>query len=196
LNIYRLHKYDPKYRDQAGYYTRDEWTCFSDVGRTYSGERFTLEDYVHVEDNYVKAIELIMRDQGSSELKVYADGIVLRKKDFLKSRLLDIELSDAMSFHHGDWISGKRIALFCRLSLRNLCGYALTDERGFLIAFSDEYYVHLGGAPIGDFVIRKIEKLGLFVEFKGKLGDKNLDNERYLKLLPHAPNEAESNGIG
>lgn len=47
---YRISKYNPKYRDEHGIYTRDEWTSISDVGEYFNGYEVTMEEYLDTEN--------------------------------------------------------------------------------------------------------------------------------------------------
>ena len=38
------------FRDSAGAYTRDEWTSFGDIGRSFDGVELTRGEYERVED--------------------------------------------------------------------------------------------------------------------------------------------------
>jgi hypothetical protein len=49
VNEYRVTKYNPAFRDQSDAYTKAEWTCFKDIGRTYSGVLLTAEEYQGVD---------------------------------------------------------------------------------------------------------------------------------------------------
>ncbi|WP_260288520.1 hypothetical protein [Peribacillus aracenensis] len=53
---WRITKYNPKNRDESGYYLDDkEWTCFSEV------ETVVIEeDYLRTESNYINAITTFM----------------------------------------------------------------------------------------------------------------------------------------
>ena len=56
-------KYNPKYYDIQGVYTKDEWTDFSDVGREFEGKRLSIEEYLVVENNFIafvrECVELV-----------------------------------------------------------------------------------------------------------------------------------------
>lgn len=65
MNIYSVTKYHPETRGEI-----DEWTEISDINRTFDGVVFTLEEYLRVESNYVKAIEQIMFYLGVKTLTV------------------------------------------------------------------------------------------------------------------------------
>ena len=67
---YRVTKYDPTHRNAAGAYTRDEWTSFSDIGRTFSGTVLTRSEYGSAEDRYVAAAVGFLREAGISTLTV------------------------------------------------------------------------------------------------------------------------------
>lgn len=78
MQWYRITKYDPAFRDN-GIYTRDEWTSISDVGKTYNGVPFSMDEYVKVESNYIACVKSIMRHLGVttfaiSALEVYRSG--------------------------------------------------------------------------------------------------------------------------
>lgn len=42
MHKYRITKYDPQYRDEQGIYIREDWTSYSDIGKTYNGKLLTL----------------------------------------------------------------------------------------------------------------------------------------------------------
>jgi hypothetical protein len=44
----RITKYDPKYRDANGFFTKKEWIASSDIGKVYDGKIFTASDYTAV----------------------------------------------------------------------------------------------------------------------------------------------------
>ena len=37
MSGYRISKYDPWLRDERGYFTGEDWTSFSDIGKEYLG---------------------------------------------------------------------------------------------------------------------------------------------------------------
>lgn len=49
---YRITKYPPQNRNEQGWYTKEEWTSYVDIGKVYDSGLFTLEDYLKVESNY------------------------------------------------------------------------------------------------------------------------------------------------
>ena len=56
--VYRITKYNPIYRNSQGHYTLDEWTSFSDIGK--SKYNLSLQDYLKVENAYLESIKIIV----------------------------------------------------------------------------------------------------------------------------------------
>ena len=66
---WKITKYNPKNRDETGFYLdSEEWTCFSEVGTKVSEE-----DYLRTESNYINAITTFMDEMGLN--KVYLNDI-------------------------------------------------------------------------------------------------------------------------
>lgn len=53
---YRITKYDPKFRGDDGAYKKDEWTAYSDIGRTFSGKKLSEAEYLETESSYLSAL--------------------------------------------------------------------------------------------------------------------------------------------
>ncbi len=70
MNEYRVTKYNPKFRTSSGAYTRDEWTSYGDIGRSFGGVELTHEAYQRVENAYVTAAVGFLREAGISQLAV------------------------------------------------------------------------------------------------------------------------------
>ena len=47
---YRISKYNPKFRDEDGFYTRKEWTSISDIGESFDGSEVTIHEYLEIEN--------------------------------------------------------------------------------------------------------------------------------------------------
>lgn len=59
MYCWRITKYDPNKRDKDGLFLEESWTSFSDVGRITSGSRLTVNEYIQVEEAYIKAVEYL-----------------------------------------------------------------------------------------------------------------------------------------
>lgn len=65
MKQYRVTKYNPACRDAGGAYQKDEWTDFSDIGKTFSGHILTADEYYEVEKHYIQmCVEEDMKKQG------------------------------------------------------------------------------------------------------------------------------------
>lgn len=70
MHSFRITKYNPVYRNASGAYTRDDWTSYSDIGRTYAGKTLSLHEYQAVEATYIEVAVRFLRDAGIRELVV------------------------------------------------------------------------------------------------------------------------------
>ena len=66
-------KYAPQYYDENGVYQKDEWTCFSDIGKEFEGKIITMEDYLDVEDRFISVTRAILEAKKIAE--VFGIGI-------------------------------------------------------------------------------------------------------------------------
>ena len=60
MSWHEIVKYRPEYYDENGAYKANEWTSISDIGKSYDGKIFTLENYLRVEQRYIAVILSIM----------------------------------------------------------------------------------------------------------------------------------------
>ena len=60
----------PPWNYVNGCYTKDEWTDYSCVGLIFDNEKFTLEEYLLVEQRYVNVILNILEELGCPFLRV------------------------------------------------------------------------------------------------------------------------------
>ena len=62
---YRVTKYNPAYRNEKGWYMRDDWTDYSEVVKT--GAKREYDEYKKIEDLYSKFQQIVF-SSSSSEL--------------------------------------------------------------------------------------------------------------------------------
>jgi hypothetical protein len=68
---YKVTKYDPSlHGGPGGGYTADEWTSFSDIGKSFGGVVLAEEEYLRVEELYLGAVRLAAEVSGVSRLQV------------------------------------------------------------------------------------------------------------------------------
>lgn len=58
------------HRDRSGAYLRDEWTSWSDIGETFSGETLTLERYLATEEAYLASASAFLSEANIQSLRV------------------------------------------------------------------------------------------------------------------------------
>ena len=72
MNEYQITKYDPRLRDSTGAYSvPEEWTSYSDVGRTVS-----LAEYLATEERYIETAVAFMREAGVHHLEARAAAAI------------------------------------------------------------------------------------------------------------------------
>ena len=67
---WRITKYNPLLRDELGNYTKNEWTSFSDIGKSYEDRTFISDDYLRIENKYINAILWFMDCMQISRMKI------------------------------------------------------------------------------------------------------------------------------
>jgi hypothetical protein len=67
---YRVTKYDPTFRRPNGEFCRDEWTSFSDIGRSFEGRLLKSEEYLSVENAYIDTALEYWKESGSVPLTI------------------------------------------------------------------------------------------------------------------------------
>lgn len=90
---YCVTKYNPKYRNNGGGYEKDEWIGAGDIGKKFSGIKFTQNEYLKVEMNYLRAIELIARNE-----EFFTIIKLEKNRDFIFHKNLPISENDINFF--------------------------------------------------------------------------------------------------
>jgi hypothetical protein len=57
--ILRTTKYNPEFRNDQGYYLKEEWTAVSDIGKVFDGKVLTETDYIEDEKRYARTAKLL-----------------------------------------------------------------------------------------------------------------------------------------
>lgn len=148
----RVTKYDPKNRDANGHYTLvDEWIGMSDIGKSYQGQIFTMEQYLATEEKYIQAVELLIQKTGVNHLE-----------------LLDLENHShetALNLSEGKTIPRTLIKELVKMILRGEVWGRLVAKNQFEIHFGYDYYMYFVGKSLMDDIIEELRKIdGLYVE--------------------------------
>jgi hypothetical protein len=169
-------KYDPRFRNEAGHYLRDEWTEAWELGTNFADGVLTREEYLRVESLYVAAVSRFWKACGAPPLQIqglewppqdYSLDEVVQKKALEVGPPQDNSL-DEVGFDdwrpvNGDYVPAARVEAMVRWCLRNL-GWCQLVADGVYIHFGTDYYMWLGAEESADDALQQIAADGLFVE--------------------------------
>lgn len=92
MHEYRVTKFDPGHRDSKGFFLRDDWTSFSQIGTELSAGVLTLEEYERVESCYVLTATEYLQEAGIQWLKVNGlENPQKRKLSIVEDQTLPVE---------------------------------------------------------------------------------------------------------
>ncbi len=148
MNRYRVTKYNPALRTAAGAYLKDEWTSFSDVGRSFDGLILSQDEYLRVESAYVEAASAFLAEDRAPGLRV----VGLEIRDDRPSAPVE-----------GSVITQADFPSVCRSVLRREFWCKLEADDRF-VHFGWDYYMYVGVVNPCERSILRAEALGLFVE--------------------------------
>lgn len=144
---WRITKYNPVYRNNNGNYLKDEWTDYSDIGKSFEGIRLTETEYAKIENAYINAVLLLMNCSNIDALKI-----------------IDLErIDDIKGIKNNALIYKEHISEIIRSILRNKFWCKLESDE-FYIHFGYDYYMYIGSNQPCESAIESIKKSGLFVE--------------------------------
>lgn len=148
----RVTKYNPKNRNASGNYTLvEEWTSISDVGDSYEGQVFTMDQYLATEEKYVKAVEVLMQKTGIINLKIVSLENHSNESDF--------DLTE------GKTIPRKFVKELVKMILREKIWGKLVAKNQFEVHFGYDYYMYFIGESLTEEIIEELKKIeGLYVE--------------------------------
>jgi len=153
MHEYKVTKYDPRfYGGPGGAYTRDEWTAYSDIGRTFDGVELTTAEYERVEGLYLDAVRIAVDACGADQVQVRG----LEQYE---------ELPGAPQLTDDEWISASQAVEVCRLMLREAgiwCRLEVPDR--FYVHIGWDYYMYVGTSVDVRPRWAELEARGLFVE--------------------------------
>ncbi len=164
---YRITKYNPRLRDKSGAYLPNEWTSVTDIGKDYTGDKLTVEEYLRVEGAYASAAQLLWRN--SQQLPLIISGL---EEQALEHRLVLLkrhpELCQGVAI--GQLTEGQEIdnaellARVVQLNLREFIWCRLQSQAGFYLHFGWDFYMYSGGVLLEPAEKEQIKESGLFVE--------------------------------
>jgi len=163
IKIYhwRITKYDPGNRDKNGFYQKDEWSSINDIGKSFGGEEFTLDEYLFYEKLYIGAIIDIMRENNMESLRIGA----LEKSNYVSySDFYEPETKEYFeSIKEDMFITRQEIPQITKFALREMVWCKLVSDKMFL-HFGYDYYMYIGSNQAAEKVLQAIVSNSLFVE--------------------------------
>ena len=67
---FRITKYNPRLRNKSGHYLIDEWTEYSDIGKSFNGIILTMNEYRNFENRYINSAIMMLTEAGIDEMIV------------------------------------------------------------------------------------------------------------------------------
>jgi len=158
---WRVTKYDPAFRNEAGHFTVETWTFFAQVGKIVNGVELTLEEYIRTENAYVAAAMIFISESGIQSVRV-ADIQQPPLHTDIQEQIKDIPL-DPMSIKIGALVTGLDLENLIRLILRDVLWCRLKGDH-FNIHFGWDYYMYISSRSPCSPAIDFAHANGLFVE--------------------------------
>lgn len=161
MYCFRITKFNPQNRDKNGYYKKNEWTSFSDIGEEFEGVELTLDSYLFCENAYINAITTIMTGNNLNSIRIET----LEKNDYTNfSDLTEINVKKYFeSLKNNMNVSKSEVNLVARLVLREMMWCKLVCERMY-VHFGYDYYMYIGSEKQLENELSIITNNGLFVE--------------------------------
>jgi hypothetical protein len=145
---FRVTKYDPRFRDPSGAYTRDDWIAVSDIGKSFGGVTLTAGEYERVENAYVSAVVAMLAEAGVDQLTVCG----LEQHGDLRA-----------PFGENAVVPIARVADIARSVLREEYWCRLESPKAF-VHFGYDYYMYVGVPEVPSRALAQAHERGLFVE--------------------------------
>lgn len=148
----RVTKYNPINRDANGHYTLvEEWTSISDVGNTYEGQVFTMDQYLATEEKYIRAVEVLLQNTGVTNLKI------ISLENHNNESELDLE--------EGKTIPRKLVKELVKMILRERVWGKLVAKNQFEVHFGYDYYMYFVGESLTEEIVEELKRIeGLYIE--------------------------------
>lgn len=163
---FRVTKYNPKFRDNDGIFLKDEWTCPSEVNCNFDGKRFTKEEYLNIEAQYINAILAFMEFNKLDHLRIVDLEVENLKKDLRKRSnrgMIESEFKK-IKLYEDKSLNIKDLKIVLKMILRNFIWCRLEIHNRFFAYFGWDFYMYVGCVNCYNNTVNRIENNGLFVE--------------------------------
>ncbi|NNU33980.1 hypothetical protein HK413_07110 [Mucilaginibacter sp. S1162] len=159
----RISKYDPKYRDANGYYTKDEWTEYYQIDEFFTTEEIAYNEYLIVEDKYVTAItaffkinDCIKIEISDKEFKLTNDKLSDGHNTYLLNTFQNIQTKSIIEFDDLEPV--------IRLILRGFFwGKLRCLIKDISVEFGYDFYIYFNSMSFSADLIKEVNDLGLYI---------------------------------
>ncbi len=145
MSVFRISKYDPRLRI-CGKYMADEWTDYSDIGRSFDGKILTEEEYLSIENRYLCCIRDIMNCSCIPYMLISG-----------------LEIYEKCIWSEGCIVSVEKIDTIIRDCFRNVCWCKLEYDDMY-IHFGYDFYIYVSTHSEADVVNEICNRYSLFAE--------------------------------
>ncbi len=156
-------KYKPEYYSEEGTYTKNEWICYSDIGKSFDGEILTFEEYTRVENAYINSVMCMVAAVKATKFKVFNLYKFSEEKNFRKRN--DDFLLDTYNLiaTKKEYNIENMLANVIKIALRKyaLLDIELDDVYKSRVFFGDDYYMYFDSKYNLLLLYNKIKRLGL-----------------------------------
>ena len=164
MNFYKYELSKYKNKEET-----NEWTSICDINKIFDGKEFTNDMYLEIEDNYLRAIKIVMEQFSIQELTVMKleknyeakeHPLIIKHKKLFDSKF--IKIIDNIS--EGDVIKGDYLDKTLRAVLREVfwCKF-YSSKLHFVIDVGYDFYVNITCPKLNDDTVCKIINLGLYL---------------------------------
>ena len=165
MKRYRITKYNPIHRDHDGFYKKDEWTSWADLGKIYNDRKFCINDYLFAENKYIDVVKELLNINNIQEL--YIIDLEVSQIDYL----IDEMSKEKLYLSKYDMqilkriINGKKtvdlneIPGLFRLLLREIIWCRLLKKKQFEIEIGYDFYMYVVCDEISEKMIEDQKKL-------------------------------------
>lgn len=137
--MYRVTKYNPIFRNNKGYYMKEEWTSYHDIKKSRDKESF-LEEYLRVEKSYINFILELMKNAKVDSLQLkMVDKHNLDFDEHISKEVRNVY----NTIRNNGEISIRDIPYVCILILREYIWAKLENPKLF-VHFGYDYYMYVG----------------------------------------------------
>jgi hypothetical protein len=166
MKKYRITKYNPKLRNELGYYSDNDWTDISDIGNIFNGKSLSKTEYLEVETDYINSIIKVLQENNQDYLRLVSyDKVAF--DFFLKSQKKDWTYLDglgSLSLYEDKKVHLQEIELLIKMNLRAFLGMTLEIKGKFYIHFGYDLYMYIGCPKVSTELRNQLNNTSIYIE--------------------------------